>query len=238
MIRDSKSINTRRFLSSLHFDSSSLAVSSCFLAPQLLLTFNMFFKLIHPYYNRKTLTGTISSDGVVFFRTTDVANILNLSDKSHYGKRCGQWQIKDILYKKLQLEHPSVLKYRVVSRTTAANLLNNSKKADASRFANVLMEWDKYYVSVSDNWTPSTKLNEAVLCFLLPENETNELSLKDFIMKFSTKTLELYEQLSTKKHSCSMDIFHESLEKMNLQEPPTIINMYFGDGRFRYTLSE
>ena len=36
--------------------------------------------------------------------------------------------------------------------------------------ANALLDWDKHLVSVPENWTLSTKMNEAIPCLILPEN--------------------------------------------------------------------
>ena len=195
----------------------------------------MFFKLIHPQFYDKPLIGTISSDGASFFRTKDVARLMNLKDRSHFSVKYGKWQIKDIVYKKLKLEHPSVLKIRVLCRVTSAYFLDNARKANASPIANVLLDWDKHQVSFPENWTPLTKMNDAMPCFILPENEHSGISLKSFIQQFALKTLDLYNKLSKEHDMNCMDIYYPSLKSLQMDEAPKTIHLFFEDKQYTYT---
>ena len=123
---------------------------------------------------------------------------MNYEDSSHFGLKHARYQIKNIIYKRMTLRHPSVLKIRILCRIWTAYFLDFSKKANTLSFTQVLLDWDKVYVSVSKHWIPSTKMNEVVTCIVIPNEESDSITLKQFIEEFTMKTLKFYDKLSRK----------------------------------------
>ena len=93
-------------------------------------------------------------------------------------------------------------------------------------------------MSFPENWTPSAKINDAIPCFTLPENEHSGISFKSFIEQFGMKTLELYGKLSKVHDSNCMDIHYPSLKSLELEEAPKTVHLIFEEKLFTYTLSK
>ena len=193
---------------------------------------------MHTGYFGKPLDGTFSSDGLPYFRTRDIARVMELKDLSHFSEKLGKCYIKDIVYKKLKLEHPSVLNTRVLSRVATAYFLDNAKKIDCSSFAKVLLDWNEVEVNYPENWTLSTKISDAIPCFVMPPNDHTGITFKNFIEDYGSKILEFYGKLSNVHDRNCMDILYPSLNTLELEQPPKTFHVTFEDKMFTYTLSK
>lgn len=176
----------------------------------------MFFA-IHHARSPVPLRAIFSSDGVLFFKATDVAGLLKYKNKIQFAAKNARLKVKDIMYKRIRLP-PSVLKSWVFSVEEAVDLLKNSQRSDCGFLADRLADPEN---------TRILRTLDSGSDLMMADHGRETLA--NFLEEARTKHLETYDELT------------ESYKEMHVYRSradwiPEKIKVFCGDKVYTYKL--
>ena len=184
------------------------------------------------------LRGIFSSKGLIFFVANDIATILKLKNPSQFALKHATMRVKDVVYKEVTLT-PRISKMWLLDYNQSIRLLENGKSCMADRLADWLSNKDSTKIIRQKIRPPSNDFKNHYEIEMYEEERDNVYTdfLDDFFDDYRRECLEYFNKvLNEKKHEMVLNVYGDSLESLEIEEPPPIVRVYFGEEMYKYQI--